>query len=73
MDSSSKADRVVHSVVAPSLLDGLLDADLSDWLSQSQWDLGVEGFDTSPFMAVLDQRMPEEVTNNYFWPHNNVQ
>ena len=59
MDGSSEGDRVVQSVVSPSLLDGLLDANLSDWL-RHKWDLGVEGFDTQPFTTVLDQRMPEE-------------
>ena len=57
MDSSSEADRVVQAVVSPTLLGGLLDANLSDWLPQSQWELGVEGFDTPP---VLTQRTPEE-------------
>ena len=57
MDSSSEADRVVQAVVSPSLPDGLLEANLSDWLPQSQWELGVEGFDTPP---VLNQRTPKE-------------
>ena len=57
MDSSSEADRVVQSVVSPSLPDGLLDANLSNWLPQSQWELGVEGFDTPP---VSNQQTPEE-------------
>ena len=61
MDSSSEADRVVQSVVSPSLLDGLLDADLSDWLPQIQWDLGVEGFDTPPFTPVLDPKESDEL------------
>ena len=57
MDSSSEADSVVQSVASPSLPDGLLDANLSDWLPQSQWELGVEGFDTPP---VSNQRTREE-------------
>ena len=57
MDSSSEADRVVQSVVSPSLLDGLLDANLSDWLPQSQWELGIEEFDTPP---VLNPQTLEE-------------
>ena len=61
MDSSSEADRVVQSVVSPSLLDGLLVADLSDWLPQIQWDLGVEGFDTLPFTPVLDPKESDEL------------
>ena len=61
MDRSSEADRVVQSVVSPSLLDGLLVADLSDWLPQIQWDLGVEGFDTPPFTPVLDPKESDEL------------
>ena len=48
---------MVQLVVSPSLLDGLLDTNLSDWLPQSQWELGVEGFDTPP---VLNQQTAEE-------------
>ena len=47
-------------VVSPGLLEGLLDADLSDWLPQSQLDLGVEGFDTPPFVPALDHLTPKE-------------
>ena len=60
MDSSSEADRVVQPVVSPSLLKGFLDAKLSDWLPQSQLDLGVEGFDTPPFTPTLDHLTPKE-------------
>ena len=60
MDSSSEADKVVQPVVSPSLLEGLLDADLSNWLPQSQLDLGVERFDTPPFTLTLNHLRPKE-------------
>ena len=60
MDSSSEANRVLQPIVSPSLLEGLLDADLSNWLPQSQLDLGVEGFDMPPFTPALDHLTPKE-------------
>ena len=54
MDSSGEADRAVQPVVSPSLLDGLLDSDLLE-LSQIQWDLGVEGFDTPPPLLTREE------------------
>ena len=42
------------------MLEGLLDADLSDWLPQSQLDLSLEGFDTPPFTPPLDHLTPKE-------------
>ena len=63
MDSSIKADRVVQTAVSPSLLDGLLDTNLSNWLPQSQWELGVEVSDMPPFASVLTQVTPEETSD----------
>ena len=60
MDSSSEVDRVLQPVVSPCLLEDLLDTNLSDWLPQSQLDLGVEGFDTPPFTSALDHLMPKK-------------
>ena len=60
MDSSAEADRAVQPVVSPSLLDGLFGADLSDWFPQSQWDLGVDRFDTPLLTQVLNEPTPEE-------------
>ena len=54
MDSSGEADRAVQLVVSPGLLDGLLDSDLLE-LSQIRWDLGVEGFDTSPPLQTREE------------------
>ena len=60
MDGSTEADKVVQPVVSPFLLEGLLDADLSDWLPQSKLNVGIERFNTLPFTPALDHLMPKE-------------
>ena len=55
MDSSAEAERLVQSVVCPSLLCGLLATD-----SVGFYRIGIDGSDTPPLTKILDQQTSEE-------------